>query len=115
MRICVQGVTAEKDIRIEVVRHILELKTLQLCPQDDDIDDRLLSVDHFSNYLKVYLSGGFVSPDIPVVVKYLAKTIIFTAQEDNVDKLKRLNLSSNLPVVYSLAHGFNVSFVENFR
>jgi hypothetical protein len=114
MKISVQGLTPERTVRLDVVKQFKELKSLQLS-LNEDVDERLLSADHFINYVKVYLSCGFVSPELPLDVKYLARTFYFNVSEDNADRLERLKLGSNLPVVYNLTHDFNLSFIENFR
>ena len=114
MRINVCGLAAERNVKLDVIRETPELKGLQLCPQDD-LNERFLSADFFANYVRVYLSGSFVSPDVPITIKYLAKKITFNVHEDNLERLKRMNINSKLPVVYSLGYDFNVSFVENFR
>jgi hypothetical protein len=105
---------AERTVKLDFIHGTPELKALQLCPQED-LNDQLLTAEHFSNYVRVYLSNGLVSPDVPVVVKYLARTLRFNVYEDNVERLKRMNISNNLPAVYSLAHDFHLSFVENLR
>lgn len=114
MKICVQSLTAERNVRLDAIKEVSELKSLQLCPSDE-IDERLLSAEHFVNYVKVYLSSAFVSPELPLEIKYLARSFSFDVYEDNIDRLKRMNISKDLPVINSLAHDFQLSFVENFR
>jgi len=114
LRISVHNLPPERMVKLQVLKQITELKLLQLYP-NDDVDYRLLSAEHFLHYVKVYMMSSFVSPDYPVTISYLAKNISFGVHEDDVDRLNRLAINKASPVVYSLAHDFDVSFVETYR
>ncbi|KAI6203546.1 Peptidase-M28 domain-containing protein [Aphelenchoides besseyi] len=103
----------ERVVKLEIVHNPLKLQLLQLSPTSN-IDHRLLESSHFSNYLQIYFAEAFVSPLLPLTVKYLACDLVFEIQEDETDRLKRCNLNGSSLPVYCLSD-FTVSFTEGLR
>ncbi|KAI6229005.1 ATPase, AAA family [Aphelenchoides fujianensis] len=81
-------ISSERTVRLEVVRNPAPLAHLQLYTATT-VDQQLLDTPHFAHYLRLYLSEAFISPSLPLVVKYLARDIAFEVHEDDADRMAR--------------------------
>ncbi|KAI6179455.1 Peptidase-M28 domain-containing protein [Aphelenchoides besseyi] len=104
---------SDRVVKLEIVHNAPKVNGLQLSPTSN-IDHRLLESSHFSNYLQIYFAEAFVSPLLPLTVKYLACDLVFEMYEDETDRLKRCNLNDTSLPVYCLSD-FTVSFTEGLR
>ncbi|CAD5208784.1 unnamed protein product [Bursaphelenchus xylophilus] len=81
LRLNTDNFPAERLLQLEVVDKVETLKSLTLEPLDD-ISSALLKAPHFASFIQLYLNGAYISPSIPIVINYLAKSYRFEMLED---------------------------------